>query len=247
TLFSSSCDYPILHSFPTRRSSDLDATISSVTNLSWDKTFGLHHLKLGAYVEYVKAHYRQKFQRQNGLIEGTWVFGSGYGWAPRDGDNYVPTISGARYDAGTFSYFGTLDYEYDSKYGIGGTIRRDATSKFLGDKKWGTFWAAAARWLISDEEFLKGSRSINMLKLRGSYGVTGNQLLSQPIQDFNPLFLDLDIAYDYNMTDSGIPGYLNTSGYFPVIGNVAVGWEETHQANVGLDFILADRRLEGNL
>ena len=235
--------YPGFETFSTTE----DATISSVSSFLYDKSFGDHNLKLGAYAEYVKAHYRFKSLRQNGLVESTWVFGSGSGWAVRDGDLYVPQISGNRIDAGTFSYFGTLDYEYARKYGVGGTIRRDATSKFLGDKKWGTFWSAAGRWVISEEEFLSGSQNINMLKLRGSYGVTGNQILSQPGYDTNPLFLDTDIAYDYYSSDNTIPGYLNGISYFPTLGNINVGWEETHQANIGLDFILFNNRLDGNI
>ncbi|NLN34221.1 MAG: SusC/RagA family TonB-linked outer membrane protein [Flavobacteriaceae bacterium] len=221
-----------------------DLTLSNVFSLNYDKTFGLHRLQLGAYAEYVKAHYRSESFRQNGLIERTWSFGSGNGWAPRDGDLYAPTVSAGKIDAGTFSYFGTLDYEYDQRYGVGASIRRDAASKFRTDQQWGTFWSAAARWVISEEAFLKGSKGVNLLKLRGSYGVTGNQILSQPGYDTNPMFLDTSLAWSANVV---APGYQNTSAYYPLLGNIAVGWEETHQANIGLDFIFFNNRLEGNI
>lgn len=221
-----------------------DMTLSDVLNLSYDKVFGLHRIQLGAYTEYVKAHYRSSFLRQTGLKEATWEFGAGTGWVPRDGNLYVPQISASKIDAGSFSYFGTLDYEYDQRYGVGATIRRDATNKFLDEKKWGTFWSAAARWVISEEEFLKGSQSVNLLKLRGSYGVTGNQILSQPAYGTNPLFLDNAVSWNAYTSASG---YQNTIGYYPYIGNYDIGWEETHQANIGLDFIFFDNRFEGNV
>lgn len=221
-----------------------DMTLSNVTSLNWDKTFGLHRIQLGAYTEYIKAHYRASSLRQTGLLENTWVFGSGSGWAPRDGDLYVPSVSASKIDAGSFSYFGTFDYEYDQKYGVGATFRRDATNKFRADKKWGSFWSAAARWVISEEEFLKGNANVNLLKLRGSYGVTGNQILSAPDYGTNPLFLDNSTAWDYYATGAA---YQNSTGYYPVLGNIDLGWEETHQANIGLDFILFKNRLEGNI
>lgn len=221
-----------------------DLTLSNVASLNYDKTFGAHRIQLGAYTEYVKVHYRTTSLRQNGLIERTWSFGSGNGWAPRDGDNYIPQITASKIDAGSLSYFGTADYEYDKRYGVGATIRRDATNKFRADKKWGTFWSAAGRWVISEEEFMKGSSFVNLLKLRGSYGVTGNQILTAPGYDTNPLILDNALAWDANVSGSG---YQNTNAYYPVLGNIELGWEETHQANIGMDFIFLRDRLEGNI
>lgn len=224
-----------------------DLTLSNVLSLNYDKSFGLHRIQLGVYAEYVKAHYRRDYIRKTGLIERTWSFGSGNGWAPVDLDKnlYIPTVAGYKIDAGSFSYFATADYEYDQRYGIAGTIRRDATNKFRADKQWGTFWSAAARWVLSEEEFLRGSSFVNLLKLRGSYGVTGNQILSQPGYGTNPLFLDNSLAWDYN-TAAG-RGYLSSVGYYPLIGNLDLGWEETHQANIGLDFTFFNNRLEGNI
>lgn len=221
-----------------------DATFSSVTSLNYDKTFGKHRVKAGAYMEYVKAHYRYSYLQKYGLIARTWELGAGTGFAPRDGDNYLPTIALQKIDAGSFSYFGTADYEYDQKYGVGATLRRDATNKFVGKKKWGTFWSAAARWVISEEDFLNTSTTVNLLKLRASYGVTGNQILSIPAPDTNPLFLDYDLVYDTNDTGQG---YMNLPTYVPILGNPDAQWEETAQANIGLDWIMFDSRFTGNL
>ncbi len=233
-------DFPGLE----RSTHSQDATFSQVTSLNYDETFGKHRIKAGAYMEYVKAHYRYAYLQKYGLIDRTWVFQAGTGFAPVDGDKYIPTVALSKIDAGSFSYFGTFDYEFDQKYGVGGTIRRDATNKFVGDKKWGTFWSAAARWVISDEEWFSTSTTVNLLKLRASYGVTGNQILSIPSADFNPLFLDTDLVYDTNATTVG---YQNLPSYAPIIGNSDVQWEETAQANIGLDWMLFDNRFSGNL
>ena len=226
-----------------RSSTTLDATFSSVTSLNYDETFGKHRVRVGAYMEYIKAHYRFSQLTKYGLIASTWELGSGTGFAPRDGDNYIPTIALGKIDAGSFSYFGTADYDFDEKYSVGATVRRDATSKFVGDQKWGTFWSVAGKWVISEEEFFGESNTVNLLKLRGSYGVTGNQILSQPAPDTNPLFLDTDLAYDTNEPSTG---YLNLPAYAPILGNAAVQWEETAQANIGLDWIMFDNRFSGN-
>lgn len=228
-----------------RASNTQDATISSVTSLNFDKTFNdRHHIQVGAFAEYIKAHYRASSLEKYGLIAETWELGSGTGFAPRDGDNYVPTVSLSKVDAGSFSYFATLDYELDGKYGIGGTIRRDAANKFRRDYQWGTFWSVAGRWVISDENFLSSSNNINLLKLRASYGISGNQILSVPAPDTNPLFLDSSLAWDYNTTGTG---YLNNPIYATVLGNSSVQWEETSQANIGIDGIFFNNRLEGNI
>lgn len=71
------------------------------------------------------------------------------------------------------SYFGTVDYDYASKYRFVGTIRRDGNYRFAEDNKWGTFWSVSARWNIDAEDFMAGS-TFSMLKLRASYGTQGN-------------------------------------------------------------------------
>lgn len=221
-----------------------DLTLSNVLSLNYEANFGLNKLKFGAYTEYIKAHYLSSSLQQTGLIERTWEFGAGTGWADRDGDNYIPTVSAQKINAGSFSYFGTVNYEYDERYGAAVTVRRDASNKFRKSKQWGTFWSAAARWVLSEEAFMEDVDFVNLLKLRGSYGVTGNQVLSDPGYGGNPYYGSNTLAWDYYTSDAG---YLNSVAYYPVVGNIDVGWEETHQANIGLDFRLLNNRLEGNI
>ena len=89
-------------------------------------------------------------------------------------DIFVDTVRANIGTAGLFSYFGSFDYDYDTKYGFGATVRRDASYRFASSNRWGTYWSVSGRWNISNEDFMLGS-DINSLKLRGSYGTAGNQ------------------------------------------------------------------------
>ena len=73
------------------------------------------------------------------------------------------------------SYYGRLNYSFDSRYMLTTTIRRDATSRFAKNVRWGTFPSVALGWRVTEESFLKDNKVLSNLKLRASYGVTGQQ------------------------------------------------------------------------
>lgn len=77
-------------------------------------------------------------------------------------------------NASLLSFFGNLGYNFNNKYHLNTTIRRDASSRFGQNNKWGTFWSVGANWLISDEQFMASAKWLNSLKLKSSYGVQGN-------------------------------------------------------------------------
>ena len=70
---------------------------------------------------------------------------------------FVPTVNAEKLDAGLLSYFGSLNYDYDSKYAINATVRRDASYRFASTNRWGTFWSVGALWNISEEDFMSDS------------------------------------------------------------------------------------------
>ncbi len=215
---------------------------TSNTNLKWNKTFNdLHEVKAGVYIEYLKAHYRNTSLSKQGFDPIFFDRGNGSGWIEDsvDNDYYAANGSLSKMNSGLFSYFGTADYDYNTRYGVSVTVRRDASFRFTNDNKWGTFWSASARWNISNEEFMQGS-IINDLKLRGSYGTAGNQ----------------DIA------NSGIFGganlystlYASSLGYnaenslsISQLPNPYLQWEVITQANIGVDFGLFKNRLRGSV
>src|SRR5690606_13887229 len=87
-----------------------------------------------------------------------------------------------------FSYFGRVDYTYDRRYSIVISLRRDASSRFIGDNRWGTFWSGAVAWSIHNESFMANVDAISLLKIRASYGEVGNEDLGSTSEFLFPYF-----------------------------------------------------------
>ncbi|WP_343644080.1 SusC/RagA family TonB-linked outer membrane protein [Chryseobacterium sp.] len=224
-----------------------DLTFNSVTNITFDKKFGEHSLTVAAYLDYLKAHYLFKSNTQNGLDPFNWAFGAGTGYIPFNPATpslYVPQVSAGKVNAGTLAVIGTLEYDYAGKYGVSATVRRDGSYRFPKENRWETFWSVGGRWNIEKESFLEGSTAVNMLKLRGSYGTTGNQNLIKPANNGNPLFVGTNIYTDLIASNTG---YMNSVGYNAVLGNPNVRWEKVSQANIGIDFGLFRNFVEGTV
>ncbi|SHJ23107.1 SusC/RagA family TonB-linked outer membrane protein [Pseudozobellia thermophila] len=132
-----------------------------------------------------------------------------------------------------FSLFAGFNYDFLDKYLIGGTIRRDGSSRFGDENEYGIFPSATLGWRISNENFLKGSTFLNNLLVRGSWGVVGNERIG------NYLFTGaLEPGYAYD----GISGIAATR-----LGNPELSWEETESVNLGVDMSFFKNRLEINL
>ena len=136
-----------------------------------------------------------------------------------------------------FSYFARVNYDYDGRYILSASIRRESSSKFAKNNRWGTFYSVSGGWRISDEAFMENAEWVNDLKIRAAYGVTGNS----------------DFSTSYAAMSYGSDGYYqmpNTGDYAIVYGpavtlNPDLKWEEQHGLNFGLDFSLFDNRLYG--
>lgn len=221
----------------------------NISSLNYHKVLNdVHTFDVGLYMDYLKVHYNSTAQQQNGLNPLNWVFGAGTGYvpfAPADPTRYVPSLSAGKITAGSLAYFLTLDYDYDGKYGLSGLIRRDGSYRFVGDNKWATFWMASGRWNIDREDFMKGS-IFDMLKLRASYGIQGNQNVVAGAYGTNPLLTGTNLVRD--LYGPGM-GYSNINGsYFNgTLMNPNIQWEEIKQANIGLDFSVFNRRLTGQI
>lgn len=224
-----------------RQDSDRRLTFNSTSSVNWSKSFGKHSVDAGAYLEYFKGHRRFFGYFVQGLNPKTFVPGDGAGFIadrPND-DDAADSGFATRRDAGLLSYFGIFDYDYDSKYGLSATIRRDASYRFASTNRWGTFWSVSGRWNIDKEQWMEDS-VFNSLKLRASYGTTGNQR----IVDGN-VFTAPDLAFSFFGTGTGYLGE-NTIN-LAQIGNDQLRWETVAQFNVGLDFSVFDSRLRGSL
>lgn len=225
-----------------------DVSINNVLKVTYEKTFGENHnVELSAFTEYLKFHRNSSSLSQSGLDPKTWVFGAGTGWVPFNVATptiYRPTILGTKNDAGLFSYFGVLNYDYSGKYGITATLRRDAAYKFSDENKWGTFWSVGARWNLDQEEFLKAS-SLNLLKLRASYGTQGNQNIVAAAAGFNPIYLGANLVR--SLTSTAGSGYGLNPQLSTTIANEDLKWEVLKQANIGLDFDYKNGLISGSL
>jgi TonB-linked SusC/RagA family outer membrane protein len=223
-------------------------TFTNIASLNYTKTFNeSHNLSLGAFMEYTKIHYLFKTQFQNGLNPLNYSPGAGTGYVPFNGatpNSFISTVGADKLDGGTLSYFGTADYEYKDKYGLSALVRRDASYRFIDDNKWGTFWSVSGRWNIEKESFMEGS-VFDMLKLRASYGTNGNQNIVAANYGFPLLLTANDLIRDLNST---VTGYENASSTgVSQIANTTLQWEEVAQLNFGLDFIVFNNKLEGNI
>ena len=213
-------------------------TYNQITSLNFNKSFDKHSFKLGLFTEYFKAHLRQFGFRAEGLNPSTFFPGDGSGFVAQAGGLFNDEANAEILNAGLFSYFSSFDYDYDTRYGFSASVRRDATNRFKGKNQWGTFWSASARWNISNESFMEDT-AFNNLKLRVSYGETGNQFIT------GTLFGGLDNTENF-FTSTG--GYANQNSLqLSQIGVSDLKWETIKQTNIGVDFGLWNNKLRGSI
>jgi TonB-dependent starch-binding outer membrane protein SusC len=217
------------------------ATVASITDqhanyttllfteqLTFDKTFGNHHIKADAI-----------FERQ-----GTTSYGE---IATGNQSTNIETLAGAtnttvnstKSENVLLSYLGRVNYEYAGKYLLSAAIRRDGLSVWAPGQKYAVFPSGSIGWRLDQEDFLKNSKSISELKLRAGYGETG--LNAVGIFPANPnSFLANDYPWQAVVATSGSYPFNNTftsgnASYYNSIANPNLEWEKTKQLNIGVD------------
>lgn len=143
--------------------------------------------------------------------------------------DFPPSIGGSKTHSNLISYFTQWNYTFNDRYNASASVRYDESSKFLGSNKGAAFWSVGAAWDISRENFMKKITKVDQLKLRVSYGTTGNQ---DGISDFGTRNGYLKNAYN------GVPGY-----YHGILGNRELKWETSKQFDLGADVHLFGNRL----
>lgn len=138
------------------------------------------------------------------------------------------------------SYYGRLIYSFNERYILTASIRTDGSSRFAPDDRWGVFPAAAFAWRINEEKFLKSSEVVSNLKLRLSYGVTGNQ---EGISNYSylPVYNLSNNASQYQFGNK----FYHMSTPSPYVANFT--WEETASTNFGLDYGFWNNRINGSI
>ncbi len=139
--------------------------------------------------------------------------------------------SGNKRESRRISFLSQVNYNLSSKYFITASFRRDGSSKFAPENKYGNFYSFAASWLVSNEDFLKNAiPAINLLKLRASYGAIGNETF--PNNTLYPYFTSYSFVYKYNNSSAAYPANL---------GNAFLSWETSYPLNAGVDFGMFNR------
>jgi len=130
------------------------------------------------------------------------------------------------------SYIGRINYAYKDKYLLTATLRRDGSSRFGKNNRWGTFPSASAAWRLSEEDFIKNVSFLNDLKLRVGYGITGNQNIG------NYSFASVLKTVVYNFNGVNVPAVIPQS-----IPNPNIKWETVEQSNLGIDASILNNRV----
>ncbi len=194
--------------------------------LTFQRSFGKHNLTaLAGYTQ-------QKF-------DSRFISGSGRNVPEQGGITVLGAVtSDSKVGGGEFSnslqsLIGRVNYDFAGKYLVTATVRRDGSSRFNPSNRWGTFPSASVGWRVSEEAFMQGIRAISDLKVRASYGITGNQEF--PNYQFLPTLT--------NVANYVFGGQVVTGVTIKDAFNPNIRWEQTAQTDIGLDLGLFDNRV----
>ena len=220
---------------------------------SYGGTAQQEHIRTSAFNQQYLATYKKSFGMNNfDVLLGYESYDYRYEYSYATGQNlykdYDFTVNntidnkrggGARDEYSTRGIISRINYDFDEKYFASASYRRDASSRFHPDKRWGNFWSASVAWVISKEAFLENTEWIDMLKLKASFGQQGNDaLLRNGYANYYP-YLD-----QYSMT--GANGIFS-DGTLYYKGNPDITWEKSNSFNIGTDFTLLNHKLEGTI
>ncbi|RAJ87596.1 TonB-linked SusC/RagA family outer membrane protein [Chitinophaga dinghuensis] len=188
-----------------------------------DKTFGKHHISGLAAFEYNKVTSKNAAAIVYGLKPGIQSIGAG--------DQSTLVYRNAITEIAYLSAFSELNYSYDGRYFATASFRRDGSSKFGQNNKYGNFYAFSGAWQLSKESFLRNAKNLDLLKLRFSYGVSGNDLPLGAYQ-YLSLYSYLASSDQYNRQTGAIQS---------AQGNPNLHWEMQYTTNIGIDAGFWDR------
>ena len=135
----------------------------------------------------------------------------------------------------TFSFFNRIDYKFKQRYLLGASFVREGSSKFVKENRFGDFYSVSGGWIISDEAFMRNAGFISLLKLRGSYGETGNQNI--PSEVTKNSYSIKSKQYYNNMQNM----------FLWNIANKAAKWEKNKSIDLGLDYALFNNKVNGSI
>lgn len=195
--------------------------------LNYNKAFDKHFVEAVAGYEGISNNFKRiEGYRQNFFNNDLRDLSSGASAAQ--------TATGYRTEWGLQSFFGRVNYSFDSRYLFQANVRYDGSSRFADGKRWGLFPSFSAGWRVSQEEFLVNNNVISNLRLRASWGQLGNQDIGlwRYLNSYN-------LGQSYAFNDAVVSGAAVTTA-----GNPNITWETTTMTNVGFDLGFLDNRME---
>ena len=192
--------------------------------LTYNKSIAEHH-----NFEALLGYNSQKFDSESSNISATDF--------PDDAINWINVATTRIGTASTeewslLSMFGRLNYNYKGKYLLSVATRRDGSSRFGSNNKWGMFPSASIGWIVSDENFFSGNKKFSYLKFRASYGIVGNNNIG------NYTYIPSVGRSSYVLNNQVVPG-----GSLTGLSNQDLGWERTKQLDIGVDIGLFNDRV----
>lgn len=231
----------------------LSTTWSNTLRFDWDLN-ETNNLKFLVGTEYIKTDLNFQFTKKEGFAlqsEEYFTLNAGTG---------NTTVSGGTTGHRLFSQFGRIDYNRSDKYLLALTLRRDGSSRFGEDNRYGIFPAASVGWRLDRENFLKNSNAFSELKLRAGVGRVGNQQIgdlarfglfdtrygttqAQLVGGFWEQYMNIGTAYSLSGANTGtLPsGFVQTQA-----ANSSLRWETTDEINVGLDWAILNDKIFGS-
>lgn len=207
-------------------------TSSAVDNGSWTAEANLVYnatIAKDHNIEALAGYSAQKFSTYSNTLTGLGFSSDDIPYL-----NMATSVTGS---SGASAYsmlstIGRLNYNYQKKYLLSLAVRRDGSSKFGSNKQWGTFPSVSVGWVVSDEKFMKNIRAINFLKIRSSYGLTGNNFFG----NYDPQATIGTYYYNFNNTVTQGQTINN-------VGNDNLEWERNKQFDIGFDLNLFNNRI----
>lgn len=218
----------------TEESSRYKSNNKSYTYL-WDNYFLFDHTFAGKHHVGLMAGTSAQWNKYEYLNAQKNVFGF-VNVHEMDNGQEMYAIGGNQTDWALFSYMARATYDYNNKYLLTATIRRDGSSRFGRNKRWGTFPSVSAAWRISEEPWFKKTNVLSDLKVRAGYGVTGSQA---SVSNYGYL-----ASYNTSVYSFGYAGNEQTALVSASLANPNIHWEEVAQANVGFDAVLFNSRAQ---
>ncbi|WP_442591754.1 SusC/RagA family TonB-linked outer membrane protein [Pedobacter sp. AW31-3R] len=196
----------------------------------WENTLAYKHAVGNHNFDVLAGYTSQSAHSESGSLNGTGF-----------PDNNIKTLNAAKTITGStdiqdwtlLSYVGRLNYSFKGKYLFSAAIRRDGSSKFGVDKRWGNFPSVSAGWIASDESFMQHLKAISFLKFRASYGVIGNNNVGNYTQ-YASVVPTNNPVNDVFLSGKSIAG----------LNNVGLGWENTKELDLGFDLNFINNRIK---